>query len=476
MKNHFIILAMILATPILTLAQANAPETEQISLTVHPAPLPSPAMRYHFMPDLVDQTAGNAALLYLNAAQQVAIVRAADPASIDEDQKISQWLTTPMDAFPKGQAQGIVNRYAPALKQMRLASLRDRCDFDPPYRTEGFRTLLPYLVDARSLARLACLSAKVKLADGDFDAAIDDLALPIVQSGHLNQGQPILIQLLVAASCAQLSLDQLQVLIAQEHAPNLYWALGDIPSPLANARGIMQTERAGAYFSIPQLKDARSGKMTAEQWRTALLTMTEIRNNTGQHSYGQPGGAVQLSAALLAIKEFPIARQYLIDQKIAPTEVEAMSPSQVLGLYHVGEFEHWTQELDRCLTLPYWQALPLLSQTENQLRQLKTDNPWSMISVFVPELKTPLTNLARAERRIAMLRTVEAIRAYAASHDGQAPDTLHDLHDTPAPIDPMTGKPFMYQKDGDQITVEGPAIELAAPSSTAIRITLKIVK
>jgi hypothetical protein len=476
MKNRLIILTMMLATPIITLAQANAPETEQISLTVHPAALPSPAMRYHFMSDLVDQTAGNAALLYLNAAQQVAIVRAADPASIGEDQKISQWLAAPMAAFPKDQAQGMVNRYAPALKQMRLASLRDRCDFDPPYRTEGFRTLLPYLVDARSLARLACLSARVKIANGDFDSAVGDLALPIVQCGHLNEGQPILIQLLVAASCAQFSLDQVQVLIAQEHAPNLYWALGDIPSPLANAREIMQMERAGAYFSIPQLKDARSGKMTAEQWRTALLTMTEIRNSTGLHVYGQPSSVVQVSAALMAIKEFPIARQYLFDQKIAPHDVEAMSPSQVLGLYHVGEFEHWTQELDRCLTLPYWQALPLLSRTEDQLRQLKTDNPWSLISVFVPELKTPLTNLARAERRIAMLRTVEAIRAYAASHDGQAPDSLSDLHDAPASIDPMTGKAFVYRKDGDQVTIQGPAIELAAPSSTAIRITLKIVK
>ena len=124
MKSRLILLMIVLATPILAMAQAKAPEIEQISLTVHPAALPSPAMRYHFMPDLVDQTAGNAALLYLNAAQQVAIVRGADPTSIGEDQKISQWLSTPMDAFPKSQAQGMVNRYAAALKQMRLASLR----------------------------------------------------------------------------------------------------------------------------------------------------------------------------------------------------------------------------------------------------------------------------------------------------------------------------------------------------------------
>ncbi len=470
----FIILLMPIVMSLSVVAEEKAAEVEQIQLSVHAAALPTPAMRFHFLPDLVDQTEGNAALLYLNAAQQVAIARAGDASRQADDEKIWRWIATPIAELPIGEVQGLLNRYAGAMNQMRLAARRDRCDFDPPFRTEGFRTLLPYLVDARALARLACLGARVKMARGDFDGAVADLSLPIAQSGHLNEGQPILIQLLVAASCGQLAIDQVQTMMALEHSPNLYWALGDVPSPLANVRGIMQMERAGAYFSIPQLKDARAGKLTAEQWRAALNTMTEIRG--GLHSYGQPGGAAQLNAMLVAVKEYPAAKQYLLEQKFSSSQIEAMSATQVLGLYHVGEFEYWTQELDKSLTLPYWQALPLISRTEEQMRQRTSDSPWSLLGTFAPEIKTSLTNLARADRRIALLRTVEAVRAYAAEHDGQVPARLEDLRDTPAPLDPMTGQKFKYQTDGQLVTIEGPAMGTVGPEPTGIRIILTVSK
>jgi hypothetical protein len=48
------------------------------------------------------------------------------------------------------------------------------------------------------------------------------------------------------------------------------------------------------------------------------------------------------------------------------------------------------------------------------------------------------------EQRIALLRHVEALRLYAAEHDGKLPDKLSDI-DVPLPDDPVTGKPFAYK-------------------------------
>jgi hypothetical protein len=471
----FSVALLLVVSSLTAFAQPKSPDVEQIQLTVHPSSAPVPAMRYHFLPDLVDQIPGNAALLYLNAAQQMSIARAADPLNSGDDEKIFQWLATPIKDLPKDQVRALLDRYAPALNQMRLASLRDRCDFDPPFRTEGFRTLLPYLVDARALSRLACLSARLKIANGELDAAAGEIALPEIQAGHLNQGGPFLIQVLVAASCEQLSLAQMQDLIAQDHSPNLYWALGDLPSSLVNARGTLKMERAGAYFSMPQLKDARAGKITPEQWRATFGTMTEIRNN-GLHSYGESEGTTQVMAALFAVKEYPIARRYLLDQNMSEKEIDAMSVSQALGLYRVGQFEFWSQELDKCLTLPFWQGFPLLVRAEDQMRRGRDSSPWNLPAQFIPAFKTAYANLARTDRRIALLRTVEAIRAYAAGHDGQPPARLADLNETPAPLDPMTGHEFKYQAQGDDVMIEAPAIDLAAPDPTGIRITLKIVK
>ena len=65
---------------------------------------------------------------------------------------------------------------------------------------------------------------------------------------------------------------------------------------------------------------------------------------------------------------------------------------------------------------------------------------------------------ARLPRRVAMLRTVEAVRMYAAAHDGRLPASLGDVREVPLPVDPVSGSAFAW-------TVEGQVATLAAPTS-----------
>jgi hypothetical protein len=46
-----------------------------------------------------------------------------------------------------------------------------------------------------------------------------------------------------------------------------------------------------------------------------------------------------------------------------------------------------------------------------------------------------------------VLRYVEALRLYAAGHDGKPAGRAADLG-VPLPLDPVTGKPFDYSADG----------------------------
>jgi hypothetical protein len=61
---------------------------------------------------------------------------------------------------------------------------------------------------------------------------------------------------------------------------------------------------------------------------------------------------------------------------------------------------------------------------------------------------------ARVEQRVALLRHVEALRLYAAAHDGKLPATLSDVP-VPLPFDPVTGKPFGYKLEGQTAFVQG---------------------
>ena len=61
---------------------------------------------------------------------------------------------------------------------------------------------------------------------------------------------------------------------------------------------------------------------------------------------------------------------------------------------------------------------------------------------------------ARLDQRIALLRHVEALRLYAAEHDGALPANLSEIS-VPLPDDPFTGKPFRYEVTGDTAHLRG---------------------
>src|SRR5829696_9017094 len=144
MKTIFIVALTFCA--FLATAADNPPATEKpqatetVRLLVYPAHAPAPLLKYRFSTQLVDQIPGNAALLYLSASQRMATERKGEANK--EFEQVDKWLTTPPAELPKDAVSAHLNMHASALNQMRLASLRDRCDFDPPFRTEGFRTLL----------------------------------------------------------------------------------------------------------------------------------------------------------------------------------------------------------------------------------------------------------------------------------------------------------------------------------------------
>jgi hypothetical protein len=78
---------------------------------------------------------------------------------------------------------------------------------------------------------------------------------------------------------------------------------------------------------------------------------------------------------------------------------------------------------------------------------------------LVPRFSKARRDQGRLEQRIALLRHVEALRMFAAAHDGKLPTKLSDVA-VPLPVDPFTGKPFLY-------TVEGAVAHLRGSPPTA---------
>src|SRR5437773_900928 len=74
---------------------------------------------------------------------------------------------------------------------------------------------------------------------------------------------------------------------------------------------------------------------------------------------------------------------------------------------------------------------------------------------------------------------VEALRIYAAAHEGKLPDKLDEITEVPVPFDPGTGKPFEYSRAYDTATLTGPTngpTWTGRPTSNGVRYRASIRK
>jgi hypothetical protein len=79
----------------------------------------------------------------------------------------------------------------------------------------------------------------------------------------------------------------------------------------------------------------------------------------------------------------------------------------------------------------------------------------------------------RLERHVAILECIEAMRLYAAAHEGQFPDKLSDVTLVSVPDDPVMHKSFVYSRTGSKAVLEGPAPK-GASSKEAFRYELNL--
>lgn len=79
----------------------------------------------------------------------------------------------------------------------------------------------------------------------------------------------------------------------------------------------------------------------------------------------------------------------------------------------------------------------------------------------------------RFDRHVAALQCIEALRLYAAAHEGEFPKELSKITEVPVPNDPVMQRPFSYRRTGSDAVLEAPAPE-GATEKDAIRYELSL--
>ncbi len=434
-------------------AAAQAPAPEPIKLVLPPAAEPVPALKYLLLPELSDKTPGNAAFLYYRAFSPEWWTNVRQRAIMEKAEKAEE---TPIAELKNSDLRWTLEFNA--LREVDRASRREYCDWQltPRVKEDGINLLLPDVQSMREFARFLAVRARLEMADGHLDKAVYTLQTGFALSRNVSNA-PTFIQALVGTAIGARMIAQVEELLRQPGAPNLYWALADLPRPFIDLRTPIQGEKLWLYGTWPELRDVDNPYLSPKQ-RERLAGIAGQIVTEGNDWGRKEDAGTRLATIALVAKAYPGAKRALIAAGHKPEEVEALSPLQVALIQAMRDYNRLRDDMFKWMALPYPEARPGLERAERSLKEAKVRQAGIPIAeTFLPAVTKVFQAATRLDRRIAALRCVEALRLYAAAHDGKLPAELADVKEVPVPNDPMTGKPFEYKLGGETATITGAA-------------------
>jgi hypothetical protein len=442
---------------LLTAAPLSAQKPpEGILLKVYPAEPPQPSLKYRLFPDRGQLTEGNAPTQYYRALS-LFVENQALLAEI-RGEYWDDWLATPPDKLPRKEADGKVRMCRYLIRELQLASKRKQCDWQLENRSEGIGLLVPDVQGFRMVVRPLAMRVRLAVADKNYAEACEMLQVGYALAYHLGRG-PTLIHVLVGMAISNIMTTQLETLLEQPDAPNLYWALAAMPKPFADLQPALQQETVWIENMFPFLKQVDMTPMSEDQVKAFDAKVKQATQDFGLRSMTVGQRMAQGLALTQATAEGKID---LVERfKMAPEKVAEMPAAQIAALYSFREYKESLEEIVKWSNIPEGWKHPDYDAAQKRYGKAvqRLDDLYFRGLLFglgggerFPLKKVSLA-AARVDRRFAALRVVEAIRQHAAKHQGELPASLDEVKGLPVPNDPLTGKAFEYAVKGDKATL-----------------------
>jgi len=481
--NRRFLLTLFAAMPGLALAQPPKNlELTEVKLTLRPAASPNPPILYELLPNSRSRTPGNAVLMYYRALLMMGenASSASGPKERQERaRKFNEMLEKPVDDALLRSMSEYLESQRLAIRELEAGARCSACDWRREERVnaDSIAVMLPEVQKMRELAHLLNIRCRMHIGRRQAAKALGDVQIGFALARHVGEGNN-LIQSLVGVAIFHIFAKRLEEILELPDCPNLYWSLTALPRALFDVRRPLEFEIRSLEASLPAWEEIDK-PMSAEQARAALdKCFSSIQQLSGAVDVGPATSPLAL-AGLVATR-LPGAKQRLRQLGRTEAELDAMPAAQIILLESVIHFRSIRDELTVWFSAPYLEAAQGLKQVEEKVRKLSAqpvDVHSTLLGLLVPAANKARSASVRTERRIALLRTIEALRLYAAANEGKFPTKLSDLNLTPVPADPATSKPFEYEltKEGKALlTAPTPQGEKANPGNTLkYELTLK---
>jgi hypothetical protein len=444
---------VLLAAVMLAAVAVNSrAENTALRLHVQPMPAPKPALKYLLLPEVWELNPGNPAQWYVRCFQEQRNFFFGKEGTAER----TRYRSMPLAELP---AEKLREYGSSALRQADWAARLDTLDWQVLQRvqTEGMGLVLPELGPLRVLGTALQVRFRAELTGRHFDDAVRTAKTMFALARHLGE-YPVEAANLVGLSVADLTLDTLEEMVQQPGCPNLYWALTDLPCPLVDLRKGLQGDRTLIAVELRLLRD--DAPMTDAQLEELVSRLSGkigfARQQTGQAPRSL---RARLQARVQDPEGLRAAAGRLVKAGCAEDVVTKFHPAQIILLDEKRAYDVRRDEDMKLLALAPWQieALPASgSEPAGPGGEERGQGEDPLFADLLPHVVKVRRWQGRLEQRIALLRHVEALRLYAAEHDGKLAPKLSDIP-VPLPADPFTGKPFAYEVEAATAHLRGRA-------------------
>jgi hypothetical protein len=438
-------------------------------MTVSPATAPTPTFKYRLTPSEAELRPGNAAMYYTRAFAEGGV--SATWKAIEKDYGSDEvhggpqskgWydVDRPLSDLPLDKMRLAAMRFDTYIKQcVARGSQRQDCDWgrnlEELHGLEIIELLLPEIQESRSLSRAVMLQARVAVADGNYDRAIELLKMNY-QMGRNVASDPILVSGLVGIAECGIGNHQLLELIAAKDSPNMYWAIAAMPRPLIDVLPAVRYELGWGARIFPVFGEAETAEHTPEEWGR-LLSESLI---DAQRALGQGVSLNQLEARLgmtgLAVFVYPDAKKRLVASGMDSSRVEQMPVGQVLAIDAAREYRRIGDEFEKWWYLPF-PTMKAVANPDEIFKGNKLSGGMGrvMAGLLMPALQNVRNAQVRLNWQLNALQVVEAIRLHAAEA-GKLPASLDEIKSVHVPLNPATEQPYQYRLNNDTAVLELP--------------------
>jgi hypothetical protein len=445
-----------------------------VNIVLHPAAETRPSLKYQLLPAILEPRHENAAVHYL-------MLHGFESPRLSDKELMLAWIDgakMPLSELRKARDK---HQKTPrkndfywsrnpgwVFDEINRGNQCDHCNWGLPLRDPYYESVrVPQFLYLANAARWLSVYARLQIADGCYDEAVKYLQSVLAFGRRIGNDANTYLGCAVGNVIVERGLEQVETFIQQPDAPNLYWALATLPRPMMGIRSAMEQCFHGFYIDHPELRDLGRQSHTPEEWQKMLDQVVEHLTSSYDSGKEPPSqDARKLKIYKEVMERYPQAKKYLIAHGRPAAEVEAMSVPQAVLLCTMQTYDELHERAVALALLPYSKAGRELQQLGKQLTDpsISTEGMLSPVKKYAASHSYPsATRVVCTDRKIASLAIIEAIRIYAAAHDGRLPEKLADITEVPIPNDPTRDEPFSYHREGDAAILESllpPAAEL----------------